>query len=435
MTVPPVTVPAITESNEPATIVVIARLDAAAKGAGVSVRIAGIVESLARANRVTLVLLRSASSTIDSSPAVELCDRLGIERIEWEVERSRVHLLQSLREWHRITRSGWNPAVRIAELVAAADQVWVCQMHPLLDLGIPHHRGLVVDIDTAVERLWVGPPPKRALGVRLGRRTIRRLREKLGRVSATVLLAAVEDARLVGRSVAPAPVVILANTAPAPSAPEATHMDERSRERVPHVLMVGDMAYDPNFGGAEWLIREVWPLVESQRPDARLRLIGRNAERLTIRFPELSPTVAIRSNVPDLSTELLTASVSVAPMPKVAGTPIKVLESFAWQLPVVATTPVFDAFGGEATDCLLVADDPAGFAAAIVRLLDNDELAHQLASAGLGLFRRGHSTARFNESIDALIEYVHDNDAEVEDDGHRRSRLEQRGVRVFPSVD
>jgi glycosyltransferase involved in cell wall biosynthesis len=193
--------------------------------------------------------------------------------------------------------------------------------------------------------------------------------------------------------------------------------------------MIGDMAYDPNLDGAEWLIKEVWPIVESLRPDARLRMIGRNADHLANRCPELRSTISIHPDVQDLSEDLLAASLSVAPMPKVTGTPIKVLQSFVWQVPVVATSVVAGAFGTEAADFLLVADSPDDFARSIVRLLEDDDLRSRMVAAGLDRFQRHHSAARFAESIDALVEFAGDLER-TGGESQRRLRLEQRGIRL-----
>lgn len=420
--------PPTPQTSEPAKILVLARMDASTKGAGVSVRIAGIIEALAATTTVRLVLLRTPGSPVDSAPAAELCDRLGIEWIESVVVQRRVHILQATREWWRIAFRRWHADPQVRELVASADQVWVCQMHPLLDLGIPPHRSLVVDIDTAAELLWDERPQRRAFGVKLHRRTVRRLRKRLGKESAVVLLAAEDDALIVGPEVAPACVGILPNTAPAPSVGQQTRLAAAQTARPPCVIMIGDMAYDPNLDGAEWLIKEVWPLVEYLRPDARLRMIGRNACHLANRCPELRSTISIHPDVQDLSEDLLEASLSVAPMPKVTGTPIKVLQSLVWQVPVVATSVVAGAFGNEAAEFLLVADSPDDFARAIVRLLEDDDLRSRMVAAGLDRFQRHHSAARFTESIDALVEFAGDSER-TGGESQRRLRLEQRGIR------
>ena len=42
----------------------------------------------------------------------------------------------------------------------------------------------------------------------------------------------------------------------------------------------------PNVDALDWLLAEIWPLVRRARPDARLRVVGRVAERAGVPWPE-----------------------------------------------------------------------------------------------------------------------------------------------------
>ncbi|NJN94931.1 MAG: glycosyltransferase [Anaerolineales bacterium] len=73
---------------------------------------------------------------------------------------------------------------------------------------------------------------------------------------------------------------------------------------------------------------------------------------------------------------------TIVPLRIGGGTRLKILESLALGTPVIATRK-----GAEGLDLvpgrdLLVADDPAGFAAAVVRILGDAELRAQLSHNG-----------------------------------------------------
>jgi glycosyltransferase involved in cell wall biosynthesis len=71
-----------------------------------------------------------------------------------------------------------------------------------------------------------------------------------------------------------------------------------------------------------------------------------------------------------------------------SGTRLKALEALAAGRPVVGTTIGLEGLGLRPGVDVLVADDAASFAAAVLRLLRDDELAARLAAAGRATVER-----------------------------------------------
>jgi len=46
----------------------------------------------------------------------------------------------------------------------------------------------------------------------------------------------------------------------------------------PRIGFIGLFSYSPNFEGVRWFLRECWPLVKSEVPGARLRLVGKDTD-------------------------------------------------------------------------------------------------------------------------------------------------------------
>jgi rhamnosyltransferase len=95
--------------------------------------------------------------------------------------------------------------------------------------------------------------------------------------------------------------------------------------------------------------------------------------------------VTVVGTVPDLRPYYHRHSLMVAPIRAGSGTRLKILEAFASGLPVVSTT-----LGAEGIACaderhLLLADPPAAFARAVVRLLDDAGLGERLAREAMAL--------------------------------------------------
>ena len=150
------------------------------------------------------------------------------------------------------------------------------------------------------------------------------------------------------------------------------------------LFFVGQLAYEPNQDAVRWFANEVLPLVLEQVPDARFRVVGRNAEAVA----DLAALTGVDlvGPVDDLREELERAVVSVVPIRFGAGTRLKVLEALASRIPIVST-----AIGCEGIDVVdgihaLVADDARSFAAACVRALTDAELRRSLEANGEALW-------------------------------------------------
>jgi polysaccharide biosynthesis protein PslH len=135
----------------------------------------------------------------------------------------------------------------------------------------------------------------------------------------------------------------------------------------PVLVFTGEMGFDPNVKAAETLARRVFPEIRRRHSDAELHLVGRNPHPrvLALRAPGLTVT----GEVPDMTPHLQTATVFVAPLATGAGTRTKLLEAMAAGLPIVTTRVGIEGIDAVDGQQVLLADDPDGFTAAVLRLL------------------------------------------------------------------
>jgi glycosyltransferase involved in cell wall biosynthesis len=115
--------------------------------------------------------------------------------------------------------------------------------------------------------------------------------------------------------------------------------------------------------------------------------VGRNQHAVR-RFTDGDRRIELTGPVPDAVAELASAQVAVVPLLAGSGTRLKIMEAWAAGRAVVSTS-----LGAEGLDVrhgkhLLLADDPAGFAAAVSKLLESEELRGQLGAAGRALYER-----------------------------------------------
>jgi glycosyltransferase involved in cell wall biosynthesis len=177
--------------------------------------------------------------------------------------------------------------------------------------------------------------------------------------------------------------------------------DVAPREGRSDLLFVGGFAHDPNVDAVLHLVRVIMPLVWRELPGVGLTVVGANPPEEVRALA--SSGVAVPGWVPDLAPLLRDSAALVAPLRYGAGVKGKVTEALGAGLPVV-TTPL-GAEGLDAVDGrdLLIAAEPAAFAAQVVRLLRDDEAWQSLSAAGQELVRRTSSVEAQRAALRRLV--------------------------------
>jgi glycosyltransferase involved in cell wall biosynthesis len=173
------------------------------------------------------------------------------------------------------------------------------------------------------------------------------------------------------------------------------------------VLWVGNQRHPPNADALRHLVDDVWPRLEDAvRRTHPLTVAGTGLDRATANELATQPDIRPAGWVPDLLPYLDGARVFCAPLRGGAGVKNKLLDAMMRGLPVV-TTPV----GIEGMELVpgrdaLVADDPAGLAAATRELLEDPERWRALSRAGWERVRDALSLERSEEAFRAAYRAV-----------------------------
>jgi Glycosyl transferases group 1 len=147
------------------------------------------------------------------------------------------------------------------------------------------------------------------------------------------------------------------------------------------LMFIGAYSHGPNVDAVEWFVREILPRVHERLPGLVLRLVGGKVPRRVKRLA--SPTVRVLGHVPSVAPIFDAASVFVAPLRYGAGMKGKVGQSLAHGLPVVTTSIGAEGMMLRDGETALLADDPAAFADAVIRLAQDEALWTRLSRAGL----------------------------------------------------
>ena len=131
------------------------------------------------------------------------------------------------------------------------------------------------------------------------------------------------------------------------------------------------MDWLPNEDGMLYFVRDILPLVRQAEPGATLSIIGR-APTPAVRKLAEQHGVEVTGSVDDVRPHVAAGSVYVVPLRIGGGTRLKIFEAMGMGKAVVSTT--IGAEGLPVTDGadIVIADEPAAFAAAVVRLIRDD---------------------------------------------------------------
>jgi polysaccharide biosynthesis protein PslH len=167
------------------------------------------------------------------------------------------------------------------------------------------------------------------------------------------------------------------------------------------VLFFGLLSTFPNIDGVQFLMREIWPRISAARPEARCKVVGaRPPDWLSAMA---GPRVEVTGLVGDLRPHLASAAVVVVPLRLGSGTRLKIVEAMAMAKAVVSTR--LGAEGIEAVPGreIEIADEPGAFASAVVRILDDPDLALRLGRAGRDLAVRRYSWSRAARDLESFF--------------------------------
>jgi len=147
------------------------------------------------------------------------------------------------------------------------------------------------------------------------------------------------------------------------------------------LVFTGTMDFRPNVDAVLWFVRRVLPRIREEAPEARFVVVGQRPHRRLDGLRD-DPAVTLTGWVEDTRPYIAGAAVYVAPLRMGGGTRLKLLEAMAMGKPVVATRLGAEGYPVTHGREMLLADRPAQFAAAVVKLLRQPALRAELGRAG-----------------------------------------------------
>jgi len=152
------------------------------------------------------------------------------------------------------------------------------------------------------------------------------------------------------------------------------------------LVFTGSFHYHTNYEAMVWFVRDVFPRILEEIPQAQLVITGDHAG---LPLPP-SPNVTLAGFVDDIGSLIASSAVSLAPLWSGGGTRLKILEAMAIGTPVVATSKGAEGLDARNREHLFIADSPESFAGEVIRLLRDQGLGDRISSNARQLVRENY---------------------------------------------
>lgn len=152
------------------------------------------------------------------------------------------------------------------------------------------------------------------------------------------------------------------------------------KEKSYDVLFSGAMSYAPNIDAAEYLIKEIMPLVWEKKPNVKIAIAGGGAP-ISLQ-KEANERIILPGWVDDMKEYYSQTKIFIAPMRIGTGLQNKLLEAMAMNVACVTSPLANQALKAKDKEEILIANTTKEYADYVIELLDNKELAQNIASKG-----------------------------------------------------
>lgn len=174
-----------------------------------------------------------------------------------------------------------------------------------------------------------------------------------------------------------------------------------------NILTLGTLHYPPNADGIRWFLQEVFPLIQQRSQSVRLTIVGKNPPIDFVQAATLQPdSIQVTGYVEDLLPYLENSALMVVPVRAGGGMRVRILEAFAYGIPVVTTTIGLEGIEASPGDDILVADSAEQFAEATFQLLTDSNLQEKLARNGRNLVKTSYDWQVVLKRMDEIYKAV-----------------------------
>jgi len=164
------------------------------------------------------------------------------------------------------------------------------------------------------------------------------------------------------------------------------------RERRAHLVFTGSMDWLPNEDGMLYFVREILPRIRQAEPNVTLSIVGRAPTPAVTRLADL-PGIEVTGRVDDVRPHVAAGEVYIVPLRIGGGTRLKIFEAMSMARAVVSTTVGAEGLPVTPGRDIVIADEPARFAAAVVGMIRDAGARERIAAEARRLVVEGYDWA------------------------------------------
>ncbi len=177
------------------------------------------------------------------------------------------------------------------------------------------------------------------------------------------------------------------------------------RQGKPHNLVfTGSMDWLPNEDAIRYFTEHIMPRIKQSVPDLTLTVVGRDPYPGLVELSKRDSSVIVTGRVEDVRPYMEEASVYVIPLRIGGGTRLKIYEAMAMEKPIVSTSIGAEGLPVTNGEEIVLADTPETFADAVVKLLTDQNLAHEIGQRAAARVRREFGWDTVADSFAAICE-------------------------------
>jgi polysaccharide biosynthesis protein PslH len=190
-----------------------------------------------------------------------------------------------------------------------------------------------------------------------------------------------------------------------PTGVDSDYFSPSPLQEEPNTLVFsGAMDWMPNEDAIVYFLRQIFPHIRRQIPNASLCVVGRDPSRGLIEISAGQRGIEITGRVDDIRPFVHRAAVYVVPLRVAGGTRLKIFEAMAMGKAVVSTKIGAEGLPIHPGQDILIADDPREFADTAVRLLKDAGLRARIGGAARELVERGYSWSSVVKPFESVLE-------------------------------
>lgn len=172
------------------------------------------------------------------------------------------------------------------------------------------------------------------------------------------------------------------------------------------VIYTGGLNMFANRDAVMYFLREIWPRVKSEIPDAKFYVVGQDPTDDLLQAAAKDRSVIVTGYVDDIRPLVAKASVYIVPIRVGGGTRLKVLDAMAQGKAIVSTTVGCEGISVNHGKNIIVADSDEGFAANVVSLFRAPHERDRLGRAARNLAESSYSWTKIANQLQDAYELV-----------------------------